>query len=78
MFLHHETYRLLTNERVNRYLSEAAADRRIRLATERGGQEDARRAITASARMLRSVIRALMPHVRPKRAACGETSRSAP
>ena len=77
MFLHHETYRLLTEERMNRYRSEAAGDRRIRLAAVSGGQEDGRRGVSAPARMLRAVIRALVPHAREKRTACGETGRSA-
>jgi hypothetical protein len=73
MFLHHETYRLLTQERMNRYLSEAAGDRRIRLAAVGGGQEEGHRGIAAPARMLRAVLRALVPHVRGKRTARGET-----
>jgi hypothetical protein len=60
MFLHHETYRLLTHERMNRYLSEAAGDRRIRLAAVGGGQEVGHRSIAAPARMLRAVLRALV------------------
>lgn len=77
MFLHHETYRLLTHERMNRYLSEAAGDRRVRLAAVRAEQKDGRRGISAAARMLRAAVRALVPHAREKGTACGETGRSA-
>ena len=77
MFLHHETYRLLTHERMNRYLHEAAADRRIRIAALPGRRDDTRRSIGAAARMLRAVVRALAPHNRDRGAVCGDTRRSA-
>jgi hypothetical protein len=77
MFLHHETYRLLTHERMTRYLSEAAGDRLIRLAAARGEPERGRRGMSAAARMLRAVVRALVPHAREKGTPCGETGRTA-
>ena len=72
MLLHHETYRLLTRERMDRYLSEAAGDRRVRLAAGRGEQEEGRRGIAAPARMLRAAVRALLPHAREKKTASAE------
>ncbi len=77
MLLHHETYRLLTRERMERYLNEAADSRRIRLAAGRGEQENGRRGIAAPARMLRAAVRALLPHAREKGAARTQTSRTA-
>lgn len=76
MFLHDETYRLLTHERMNRYLQEAAADRRIVIAALPGG-DGAGRSIGAVARILRAVVRALAPSNREKGAAFGETRGSA-
>ena len=76
MFLHDETYRLLTHERMNRYLQEAAADRRILIAALPGG-DGSGRSIGAAARMLRAVVRALAPHNRDRGAVCGDTRRSA-
>ena len=78
MFLHHETYRLLTHERMNRYRQEAAADRQVLIAALPDGRGAARRSIGAVARMLRAVVRALAPSDRGKGAVCGETHRSAP
>ncbi len=77
MLLHHETYRVLAYERMNRYLREAAADRQIRNAAVPGGREDSGSAGTAAARLLRAVARALAPHRRERRDPCGETGRGA-
>lgn len=77
MLPHHETYRLLVDERMNRYLSEAAGDRRIRLAAVRAGEEEGRRGFAALARVLRAAVRTLGPRVRGKRTACGETGGTA-
>ena len=72
MLLHDETYRLLTHERMNRYLQEADADRRILIAAL-PGRDGAGRSIGAVARILRAVVRALAPSDREKGAACGDT-----
>jgi hypothetical protein len=72
VFLHDETYRLLTRERMNRYLQEAAADRRILIAAL-PGRDSTGRSIGALARILRAVVRALAPSSRDKGAVCRET-----
>ncbi len=77
MLLHHETYRILVDERLNHYLREAAADRRTRIAAVPRERGDARSGSTAAARLLRAVVRALAPHIRERRAPCGETGRGA-
>jgi hypothetical protein len=58
MLLHHETYRILVDERLNHYLREAAADRRTRIAAVPRERGDARSGSTAAARLLRAVVRA--------------------
>ncbi len=77
MLLHHETYRILVDERMNHYLREAAGDRRTRLAVAAREREDSRSGSPAAVRLLRAVVRALAPHTRERRAPCGETGRGA-
>jgi hypothetical protein len=76
MLLHHETYRLLVQERMNHYLREAAMDRRANIAAVGGERVESGSGRTA-ARLLRAVVRMLVPHMRERGTACGETGRGA-
>jgi hypothetical protein len=77
VFLHHETYRLLTHERMTQYLREAALDRQIRIAALPGRADDAHRRIGAAARVVRAVVRALAPSKRERGAVCADPRQGA-